>query len=171
MGKKPVVSLRVYKGKQMSYDENGNVQNENQKVTLTHDTIQWKNFMTNLRMNGYIKVEVEKAQIIDSVKQEDGHFKDKVSDYDGIDEIKSEVKDYFEPKPIEKTPQEEIAELKKQLQEFMSGKKPKEEKRESKKESTDNLDALREEYIEVVGKKPHHMLGEEKLRKAIEKAK
>jgi len=59
MGKKPVVSLRVYRGRQMSYDAQGNVQNQNQLIKLPHDTVEWKNFMKNITANGYLKVDVE----------------------------------------------------------------------------------------------------------------
>lgn len=49
-------------------------------------------------------------------------------------------------------------------------KKEESKKTEAKKEETD-MDALKKEYEEVVGKKPHHNSGEEKLLEDIANAK
>ena len=72
MGKKPVVALRVYRGRQMSYDAQGNVQNENQLVKLTHDTVEWRNFMKNITANGYLKVDVESVKFLENNRWVDG---------------------------------------------------------------------------------------------------
>lgn len=92
MGKKPVlVTLRVYRGKQMSYDAQGNVQNENQKVNLVHDTVEWKNFMKNITSNGYLKVDVEGVKFFEKKKNQEGFFETIFSDYDQSDLVKEEV--------------------------------------------------------------------------------
>ena len=71
MGKKPVVTLRVYRGKQMSYDAQGNVQNENQLIKLPHDTVEWTNFMKNITSNGYLKVDVVNYQFFENSEWKD----------------------------------------------------------------------------------------------------
>jgi len=95
MGKKPVISLRVYRGKQMSYDAQGNVQNENQLVKIIHDTKEWTNFMKNLIANGYLKVDVADVKLVEKKKDEDGFFRDTVSQYDNKILIIKEVEDVF----------------------------------------------------------------------------
>jgi hypothetical protein len=95
MGKKPVISLRIYRGKQMSYDAQGNVQNENQLVKLVHDTKEWTNFMKNLISNGYLKVDVEDVKIVEKQKDEDGFIVDKISQYDNKILIIKEVDEVF----------------------------------------------------------------------------
>lgn len=95
MGKKPVISLRVYRGKQMSYDAQGNVQNENQLVKLTHDTKEWTNFMKNLISNGYLKVDVADVKLVEKKKDEEGFFRDIISQYDNKIIIIKEVEDVF----------------------------------------------------------------------------
>ena len=57
---KKVVHLRVFKGKKILKDENGKVENENNRVSLTYESLEWKNYLKRLIANGFCKVEVEK---------------------------------------------------------------------------------------------------------------
>lgn len=57
---KKVVHLRVFKGTKILKDENGKVENENNKVSLTYESLEWKNYLKRLVANGFCKVEVEK---------------------------------------------------------------------------------------------------------------
>lgn len=59
--KKPTVSLRVYKGPEVYYDKDGNVINENQIITLEHNTLSWRLFLQHITRHGYVLVEVERA--------------------------------------------------------------------------------------------------------------
>lgn len=174
MGKKPTISIRVYKGKQMSFDAKGNVLNDNQSIKYVHDTVEWQNFLKNITANGYCNVEVESAKIIEKVK-EGGFFIDKVSDYENVDAIKKELEDAFKNQTeVKLTPeQQKIADLEAKLNALVSQSEKSTKKTEVKQEPVKetDLDALRKEYEDVVGKKPHHMAGEEKLRADIEAAK
>lgn len=183
MGKKPQVRLRVYKGQKMSYDENGRPQNENQKVTLVHDTAQWKNYLKTLRANRFIKVDVEEVFYAESVKNEDGFFKDNITEAekDLIETIEQEVKDAFELKTDTRTPEQiKIAELEAKINALSNGSaKVKDTKKteakdiggETPPDDDEDIDALKAEYEKVVGKKPHHMAGVEKLKEGIANAK
>lgn len=175
MGKKPQVRLRVYKGQKMSYDENGKPQNENQKVTLVHDTAQWKNYLKTLRANRFIKVDVEEVFYAESVKKEDGFFKDEITEVEGklIAKIKQEVKEAFELPKKQMTEQEQrIADLEAKLEALTNGAtKTSDIGGEIPPDDDEDIDALKAEYEKVVGKKPHHMAGVEKLKEGIANAK
>jgi hypothetical protein len=168
MAKKPTVSLRVYKGLKMSYDENGNVQNENQRVALTHDTAQWKNFVKSLRVNGFIRTEVENVSYVDSKKNSDGFFDDVVSDVPDtlVESIKAEVAAVYNDVKPEMTPeQKEIASLKSQM-ETLLGKKI-EKVVDTKKESQDE-ESIKDVYVREVGKKPYGAWDDAKISEKLE---
>ena len=60
---KAVVHLRVYSkyGNTNEIATAGNrILNDNQLIKLTHNTLEWKNFIKNLMFLGYVKVVVEK---------------------------------------------------------------------------------------------------------------
>ena len=67
--KKPIVHLRVYKGTQVLYDAQGNIQTPNQIVKLTHDTIEWKNFVKTIPTSGYGLAKVEKMLDGDTLEE------------------------------------------------------------------------------------------------------
>ena len=62
MGKKPIVKLRVYRGKQMNYNENGSVQNENQLISVEHKSMQWKLTMKTPKTADQLRIEQLEAQ-------------------------------------------------------------------------------------------------------------
>lgn len=163
MGKKPVIKLRVYRGTELNYDENRNVKNENHLVSIEHNSRMWVLFKKNVLLNGYCKVSVDSA----FVKNEKGDY-DEVKD---LSVFENEIKEAFTDKAnVKISPQEaRIAELEAKLDALINGSK-KEPKKEVKEEKGDDLDDLRAEYEKVVGKKPHHMAGEEKLKEGIKKA-
>lgn len=156
MGKKPIVHLRVYRGRDLNFDANGKVKNENQSVKFTHDTVEWKNFMRNLIANQYIKVDVDKVLDGDDSKKEiaKGDFQKEVDSY-----MKAPEKDL--------TPeQKEIKELKARLDALTGSGKP--EKKDKGEEITDEL---REEYEEVFGKKVYHGWSASEVRTKIDEEK
>ena len=174
MEKKPIIKLRAYRGREINYDANGKIKNENNLISLEHNTKEWVLFMKNLPLNGYCKVEVEKG------------FKQLASGYEpltDLDVYKKEVKEAFNPKKEEvlSPEQKQIAELKAQLDSFMKGDKPKEtkvvknepkdEKVEEKLDDTVTKEDLVEEYTKLYGKKPFHGWNEEKLSEMIEAKK
>ena len=94
MGKKPVVKLRVYRGKSLSFNEDRTIQNENQIISVEYGTIVWKLTMKNLPINGYCKVAVEKAFIdVNGVWKED---------VDNVKKYEDEIKQALNPKPVSK---------------------------------------------------------------------
>jgi hypothetical protein len=160
--KNPTVTLRVYKGQKLSYNEDGTVQNENQTVKLPHNSKSWDNFIANLIPNGYCHVKVEKICKITRVQDENGieETEEQIED----ESIHEEVKAVFEQKERKLTPQEErIKALEEKLEALTSGKKEKKEKKEEPSEK----DLLTEAYKDKFGKKPHHKWDEEKLKEKL----
>lgn len=165
MEKKPTVSLQVYKGKELSYNKDGSVQNENHPVKIEHNTISWRNFMKYLRANGYVDVKVNSAYHVDA--------DDKQTPYKDIDTIKKEVKEALSPTPIKvMTPeQKEIAELKAKV-DALIGKSPKKTKKIKPVQEIDlKLKEVREEYYKAIGKKAYHAWDVKTLKQKIAKKK
>lgn len=113
----------------MSYDKDGNPQNENHPVKLQHQGFAWMNFLQNIRNNGYCAVEVD--AVYDVTTNAGKETKKDVSNFEAI---QKEVKDAFEPEvPVELTYEEQRMldleksneELKKQLSELTAGMKAK----------------------------------------------
>lgn len=184
MGKKPTVRLRVYSGTKMSYDVNGKVQNENQKVTFTHDTVQWKNYLNNLKANGFCKVDVEAAFYNELTKDEGGYFVDNPTPCESevVEAIKKEVERAFEDKAVELTPeQKKIAELEMAIKALQNGsakmKETKADKQVEDKEpkvetsANDDRSTLVEEYTKVVGKRPFNGWDNDTIKAKLEEAK
>ena len=164
MGKKPVVTLRVYRGRQMSYDAQGNVQNENQLIKLPHDTVEWTNFMKNITSNGYLKVDVENYQFF-----EKGEWKD--SDKAMV-EKELEINMTKQTEVALTDDQKRIAELEAKLEKLLA----RDEKKSSKKvevkekpiEDKKERENLRVEYAELNGgKKAFPAWSADKLREKI----
>ena len=169
MGKKPVVNLRVYRGIRMSYDENGNVQNENHLIKLQHDTKEFENFKKNIRANGYLKVVVESAVEVTRIQTEDKFFVDETTPCEKsvIKDIQAEI-DHAYKNEVKKELSEEqkrIAILEAKLEELTKlSITPKDDAPVDK----DVLNDLREEYKELNnGKKPYAAWSEAELRERI----
>jgi len=170
MGKKPIVKLRVFRGKSLSFNEDRTIQNENQLISVEHGTILWKLTMKNLPINGYCKVSVEKVFIDDN-----GEWKE---DVDNVGIYEAEIKSALNPKPdVAKTvDQLRIEELESQNKAMMAKmdafmKSSTSNKKEPLVEDNSNLKELQLEYFTLKGKKPHHMMKEEKLIEEIDKLK
>lgn len=164
MGKKPVVTLRVYRGKQMSYDAQGNVQNENQLIKLPHDTVEWKNFMKNITANGYLKVDVVNYQFF-----EKGEWKDSNK---AMVEKELEINMTKQTEVALTDDQKRIAELEAKLEKLLARDEKKSSKKveveEKPKEDKKERENLRIEYAELNGgKKAFPAWGADKLREKI----
>ena len=59
MAQKRIVHLRVYRGKELNYDANGNVKNESHLIKCREHTAEFNNHLKYLHLNGYAKVDVE----------------------------------------------------------------------------------------------------------------
>jgi hypothetical protein len=164
MGKKPVVTLRVYRGKQMSYDAQGNVQNENQLIKLPHDTVEWTNFMKNITSNGYLKVDVVNYQFF-----EKGEWKDSNK---AMVEKELEINMTKQTEVALTDDQKRIAELEAKLEKLLARDEKKSSKKveveEKPKEDKKERENLRIEYAELNGgKKAFPAWGADKLREKI----
>lgn len=128
MQQKRIVHLRVYVGKELNYNANGNVKNENHKVSLTHGGVEWRNYMKNLTANGFCAVKVENAF--------DESY-EKVS----FDDIEKEVKLAFEgsQEVVLTKEQQEIKELKAQMAELLAGQKPTAKPKPVKEEANEDV--------------------------------
>lgn len=150
--KKPIVHLRVYKGLQLFYDANGKVMNPNQVVKLTHDTIEWKNFIKNLPGLGFNSIKVEKMLSGDDFKE-----------IEISKEIVEEVENIFKKKETELTPdQKRIADLEAKIEALTKKEKP---------EGINILEELRAEYEKLSGTKADSRWKENKLAEFIEELK
>jgi len=155
MSNKAVVHLRVYKSNgrdaQISYNADRSIQNENILVKLTHDTLEWSNYLKHLLVNGFVKVEVEKVLGVTN-----------------LEAIKEEVSKAMHPKKevVLSPEQKKIADLEAKLDSFMNvgeiDVKAETVKPIEKKESftdrggnfqSDDIAEVREEYKKVFGKK------------------
>ena len=174
MGKKPVVKLRVYRGKTLSFNEDRTIQNENQLISVEHASIMWKLTMKNLPINGYCKVSVEKVFIDSS-----NGWEKKTED---IESFSKEVAEAYSPKSkIAKTADQlrieqleaQNKEMMSKMESFMANKSPKEEEivEEIVEDEGDILKELQLEYFTLKGSKPHHMMKAEKLIQEIDKLK
>lgn len=169
------IHIHIYKAKQgvtgIATGENGIVLNENHIVKLPYDTMEWHNYLKTLQPNGIIKVDVLGFY---KSTNEDGSFA-----YDDCgEEVEKAVHTALygkEDRPLSKD--EEIALLKKQVGELIAhNKKPKEATKaapakETKPDATPNvneeLEAARDRYKEIFGKKPHHMKKLESINEEI----
>jgi hypothetical protein len=161
--KNVIVQLRIHRGK-VTYDEHGNLTSDNQLMKLKYGVLEWVNFVKTARLLGYSKVEL--------VKVTDGN--DNYKEIEAPQEIIDSVRDVLAAPKAELTPeQKEIQELKELVAKLASDSKPekKEAKKKPAKDSTpdinEELEAAREEYHKVLGKKPNHLMKLANLNKAI----
>jgi hypothetical protein len=170
MGKKPIVKLRIYRGKNMNYNKDGSPQNENQLISVEHNSMEWKITMKTLSIMGYCQVEV------DHVLEDSNNGWQKKTE--SIESFSKEVAEAYSPKSkIVKSPDQlRIEQLEAQNKEMMAkmeaymGNKSN-EKEEVKTSEVDSLKELKLEYFTLIGKKPHHMMKEESLIEAIDNHK
>jgi len=150
--KKPIVHLRVYKGLQLFYDANGKVMNPNQIVKITHDTIEWKNFIKNLPSLGFNSIKVEKLLSGDTLQE-----------IEISKEISEEVENIFKKKEVEMTDdQKKIAALEAKIDALTKKEEPK---------GINLLEELRAEYEKLSCTKADSRWKENKLTEFIEELK
>jgi len=147
---KKVIWLRIYRGQEILKKEDGTVKNENSKVALTYNTLEWSLYLKALPANPFCKVEVEKAF----------EFKEgKYVECDIEDSIKKEVAIAHKGDQTVKlsADQQRIADLEARLEAFMKKDEKQIEKKElpPKEESiigVGELDDLKAKYEEQEGK-------------------
>lgn len=169
MSKTTIVHLRVIKGNKVSYDVNGDIQNENQIVKLQHGVLEWVNYMKNLHRNGFCEVHAEKV-----VELGEKGEKDKEVD---VKAIEAEVQAIM--RPISKAKisvEDELAELKVAMQKLQEGNVKTDtvvdatpvDKVDSTPDINEELEIARKKVHEITGKKPHHMTQLKTLNDIIE---
>ena len=156
--KKPTISLRVYKGSEVYYDKDGNVINENQIITLTHDTLSWRLFLQHITRHGYAAVDVERAYFSEL---EDG--KEKIEEVKELKTYQDEVEKAFNiTEEVTLTPEQlRIQELEAKNAEFQEKldslitSKVESATKAPKKSTTGKtkIQLLRAEYYELAGKR------------------
>lgn len=153
--KKPIVHLRIYKGHEMLYDGAGNVKNPNQIVKLTHDTVEWKNFLRNLPASGYSMAKVERI-----LQEVDGEYKDVPTST----EILKEVENIFKAPEKELTPeQKRIADLEAKIDALTKGSKP--------TKGIDLLGDLKKEFASMTNTEPNSDWGVQEYQDIITEMK
>lgn len=183
---KLIVKMRLFKGKE-TYDKNGKINSENQEYKLEYGGLEWSE-----RLKG-LKNLCTRAEVI-GVQEEHTELKHKEHagkqhpyleySYKDVDDISKYVKEveaaFSEPKPELTADQKRIADLEAKLEAVLNAgnkeQKPKEVKEEVKSEVDEEfearkLEATRNEYLEVIGKKPHHKASIENMTEAIKNAK
>ena len=155
MSNKAVVHLRVYQSNgrdnNISYNADGGVQNETILVKLTHNTLEWSNFIKNIRYVGFIDAKVEK-----------------VIGTTDFSVIEKEVDNAMNPvvEVVLSPEQKKIAELEAKLEALVNKseptiKKATKEQEDAQKEMWENakeetLEDVKSQYQKVMGKKPHY---------------
>ena len=169
MGKKPIVKLRVYRGKQMTYNKDGSVQNENQLISVEHKSTQWKLTMKTLPIMGYCEVGVDHI-----LEDKDGEWIKKNKD---IESYSKEVAEAYSPKSTAPKTADQLrieqleAQNKEILAKFDALMSDKSADEEVVEEDEDGLKELQLEYFQLFGKKPHHMKKAEGLIEEIDEFK
>lgn len=144
MEKKPIVKLRVYRGKTLSYNADGSIQNETQLISVEYKSKLWGITMKTLPISGYVKVVVE--SVFEPLK--DGEYK-KIED---VSKYTEEVNDAFTINTkVEKTADQlRIEALEAKIALLVDGKTEKKAAKKEKVEVSDDekeeVATLREEY-------------------------
>lgn len=157
MGKKPIIKLRAYRGTEINYDANGKVKNENNLVSLEYGTRMWELYLKNLKLSGLCRIEVESG------------FKVLEVGYEPIKDLsvyEKEVQDAFISKEdVALTPdQQRIADLEAKLDLFMK----KEQSEKNIKSDKKVYASIKDEYIDIVGKRPFGAWDDETIKTKLE---
>jgi hypothetical protein len=153
----------VYRGKtlkQLDYNADGSVKTENHITKVEYGSLMWGLYLKNLKTE-YGAATVERV-VEEKVSESGEKSYEEVKDFA---HISKEVELCFEGEAKPMTPeQKKIAELEAKLELLLSGgtKNTKEVVKEAAAPSED-IDALRKEYEELYGEKPHHLFKAEKL--------
>ncbi len=167
MSNKAVVHLRVYQSNgrdnNISFNADGSVQNDTILVKLTHNTLEWANFIKNARYVGFIDAKVEKV----------------IGETD-FASIEKEVDKAMNPvvEVVLSPEQKKIADLEAKLDALVNNSSPEirkatpnEEKAHDEKwenvSEEETLESVKVEYQRVMGKKPFHKWTIEQLKEKM----
>lgn len=168
------VHLRIFRGKELTYNANGESTNENHIVHLQHDTQEWKKYLSLMPTNGVIKAEVEKVLDLNKVNtgktKEDADYYVTVEDAEILDGIKAEIELVMNPEGIDtRTPEQiELAELREMVKAMQATNVA--PASPATPSTLNELKEARKAYELTLGAKPDSKLSIEELDAAIEAA-
>ena len=178
-----IVKMRLFSGK-IHYDENGNVTSTNQLYKIHYGGVNWDKFKKNVThsFSKAVVLGVQEEHTKELTKEHNGknhpYLEYSYKDVANIDAIKAEITALYEAPAKALTPDQKRIELLEAKIEAMinATSKPvkvkvKEEVIIDEDEAALELEMIRDEYLEVVGKKPSHLSKKATLIKAINEAK
>ena len=168
--KHPTIHLHIYKAKRgfngIARGENGKIVNENHKVSLPYDTMEWNNWLKHVIPSGIIKIEV--LGVVKVKRDSKGNYES--YSYENVPEnIKKQVADSLLAKVdiSQQTPeQKRIAELEAKIDAILGTGNG--VSKEPKKEIAPELEEARKKYHKVFGKKGHHSWDVTTIKEKIE---
>lgn len=161
---KQIVHLRVYRGRELTYNKNGNVTTENWVVKEVHGIPEWYLTLKMLRPNGFCEVAVEKV----TQMQEDGRHVP-VEDFS---KIAAEVAEAFMLPEEKLSPEKQrIADLEKTVADMQAMLKGTYVEPKASASKSDEMEALQAEYLALKGEKAHHLWKAERLKAEIAELK
>ena len=173
MGKKPIVSLRIYRGHKLYYNEHGEIDNDNQLITYTYDTLSWRLFLKHIRKHGYASVKVE--DVYYSEIKSGKEVVEKVSDKDFINSVKNQVEKAFNisEESLLTPEQKKIKELEEKLNNLLKNSNKTQELNDSNQEPEEKteMQLLRSEYFNLAGKRCSPKWDKETLEQKIQELK
>lgn len=125
MNQKLSVRLRHWRGSKMEYNEKGEPSSESNTIAMDYDTQEWYRFLSNLRINGYLKVVVveirdrnKKVSIKDPNSAQEFTSYELIEDADLVANVNKEIHAAMNPQvTTELTPeQKQLSEQKAQLE-------------------------------------------------------
>lgn len=155
-----ILTLKIYSGKRL-YDKTGKLASKNQTMKLAYGRLEWKIFLdTAPRFYTEVLIESATEEIINKVDGKDvkKEYNDIKVPAEAISELKVAMGSEPEAKPIKKTIKKEETKVK--VVEVADDDT-------STEYDTEDLEAVREKYLEVFGKKPHHAKKAPSLNKEI----
>lgn len=176
---KKFVTLRIYKGSEIVKGENGQVKNENQEVTVQIDSLEFQNYVKHLPFSQYRRVDIVRCfEVTNGFNDEEGKYHaEDVKAIETPEEVQTAIESMFKSKKVQLTPdQQKIADLEAKLEMLMKA-QPNPENDKAPKISVNEpaepslLDELRAEYEALAGKKPNHLMKEDKLQEKINELK
>lgn len=119
------LKLRLYYG-QASYNAKGEIQSRNEPMSIQYGTIEYANFMKQLKTNGITDVKVEKAFDLDSVNdKEPVESANRYKEIEDVSKFQEEIKTFLAVPEKELTPEQiQIKKLQEQVEALTSANKP-----------------------------------------------
>lgn len=174
-------NLRIYKGDKILTDENGNVANENQTVTLQTGTMEFEKYLKTISVSGYGKVVIESCVKEDGTKVETPEDVQKLYDSIFTKKAQDAIPENADKKRMAEL-EEQNAKLAERLAKLEANQNPAPPlnylvldadgtEPSNGNQETDPKKALRAEYKQLTGENAPGVWGIDKLVSAIEEIK